>query len=200
MATASTTATEPKSTETGAKPRSITAEEFLKMDLGEEAFELVEGELKPVSIGNRLHAMVCSRINRILGNYGERTGIGYALCNDFGVLVARDPDTLRGADVAFYSHGRLSEKSAAEDIPTIPPDLVVEVVSPGNTAADLLKEIYEYLNIGVGMVWIVHPVRRTLTIYRAGDAATPVVLREDDAIANLEELPGFEAKTAEFFP
>ena len=162
------------------------------MDLGGEAFELVEGELKPVSIGNRLHAMVCSRINRILGNYGERTGVGYALCNDFGVLVVRDPDTLRGADVAFYGNAKLPEQIAAEDIPTVPPDLVVEVVSPGNTAADLLKKIYEYLNIGVGMVWIVHPVRRTLTIYlvRCRDADRLARRRRDRGLGGIAGLRG----------
>ena len=200
MATASTTAIEPKSNEADAKRRLITAEEFMKMDLSEGSFELVEGEVTPVSVGNRLHAIVCSRMNRLLGNFGERSGIGYALCNDFAVLVGRDPDTVRGADVAFYTHARLPERSAAEDVPPIPPDLVVEVVSPGNSRNELLRKVYEYLNIGVGMVWIVHPVRRTLTIYRNNDDSTPIVLNEDDAIGGLAELPGFEAKTADFFP
>jgi len=201
MATALMPATDPKSTETVAnKPAPITAEEFLKMDLREKAFELVEGEMIEMPPGSELHGRICFKVALALELFGARTGHGFVTTNDSAVVTSRDPATVRGADVIYYSNARRPESDLSQTPSSIPPDLVVEVVSPGNTAADLHKKIYEYLNIGVGMVWIVHPIRRTLTIYRPEDDATPVVLREADAIANLPELPSFEAKASDFFP
>ena len=43
------------------------------------------------------------------------------------------PDTVRGADVGFYSHARFpSSADGTRACPTSPPDLVVEVYSPSN--------------------------------------------------------------------
>ena len=194
-----TTATDLNETRVKSSP-TITAEEFLKMDLGEEAFELVEGEMIEMPPGSELHGRVCFKVALALELFGARTGHGFVTTNDSAVVTQRNPATVRGADVIYYSNARRSESLLSQTPSSVPPDLVVEVVSPGNTAADLYRRISEYLSIGVGMVWIVHPVRRTLTIYRGGDDAMPIVLREDDALASLEELPGFEAKTADFFP
>jgi Uma2 family endonuclease len=72
------------------------------------------------------------------------------------------------------------------------------VDSPGNRPEEMLEKIRDDLRAGVPMVWVVHPERRTLTIYR-GDDPTPLVLTETDVVENLPELPGFHCRVAEFF-
>jgi Uma2 family endonuclease len=62
----------------------------------------------------------------------------------------------------------------------------------------MLGKVQEYLDAGVLMVWVIHPVRRTLTIYRPDDP-TPTILTESDILEDLPELPGFRCPVAEFF-
>ncbi len=176
----------------------VTAEQFMEMDLGDGNFELVRGEMIQLSPGNYEHGCVCAMIASILVGYGKQSGYGYALCNDFAVRTERDPDTLRGADVAFYSHARLPKSDSVPKLPNVAPDLTVEVYSPSNRPSEILGKVHEYLNAGVLMVWVVHPERRNVAIYRPGDP-TPTILTENDILENLPELPGFRCAVSEFF-
>lgn len=177
----------------------LTGEQFMEMFGDRPSYELVRGEVVEVSPGGFLpHAYVCSRLVVALGNYGERTGYGYALCNDFAVRTERDPDTVRGADVGFYSYARLPFGKSAPGLPDIVPDLVVEVYSPSNRRSEILGKVHEYLNAGALMVWVVHPEKRTVAIYRPGDP-TPVVLADRDVLEDLPELPGFRCPLADLF-
>lgn len=175
----------------------LTAEEFLGAVLGPGSFELVEGEIVAVSPGNFLHAVVCAQIVYLLAEYARRTGAGRVLSNDAGVITGRNPDTVRGADICFYSAARLP-KDQTKGWPEIPPDLAVEVYSPSNRRSEILGKVHEYLNVGVAMVWVVHPERKTVAIYRPGDPM-PTLLGENDVIEGLPELPGFRGPLAEFF-
>jgi Uma2 family endonuclease len=76
--------------------------------------------------------------------------------------------------------------------------LVAEVYSPGNRRAEILEKVTEYLKAGVLMVWVVHPNRRTVAIYRSDDPI-PTILTQVDVLENLPELPGFCCPVAEFF-
>ena len=67
-------------------------------------------------------------------DYGRQSGLGYALSNDSAVLTERDPDTVRGADVCFYSHARWPRIQVGKTLPPVPPDLAVEVVFAGQPA------------------------------------------------------------------
>jgi Uma2 family endonuclease len=185
-------------TVTEAKTKTLmTAEQFMEMK-GEGRHELVKGEVIEVALGSFHHGVICSRIDRRLGNYGEESRYGYTLSNDTAVRTERGPDTVRGADVAFYSNARLPLGPAIPALPDIPPDLVVEVYSPSNRRNEILGKVSEYLGAGVLMVWVVYPEQRTVVIYRPDDPI-PVILRDHDILENLPELPGFRCPVAELF-
>jgi Uma2 family endonuclease len=175
----------------------VTAEQFMEME-GEGSHELVRGEVIEVPTGNFRHGVICARLARILGNFGEETGFGYALCNDSAVRTERGPDTVRGADVSFYSNARLPSGTSLPGLPDIPPDLVVEVYSPSNRRSEILGKVHEYLNVGVLMVWVVHPERRTVAIYRPGDPI-PILHTDQGVLEDLPELPGFRCPVADLF-
>jgi Uma2 family endonuclease len=174
----------------------ITAEEFMNMDLGDGLFELVRGEIVKVPPAEFWHGFICGNIGAILRDFGRRTGHGHVATNDSAVII--NPDTVRGADVCYYSEARWPRAQVGQGPPPVPPDLVVEVYSPSNRPGEMLEKVSEYLRAGVPMVWTVHPERRNLTIYR-GDDPTPLVLTETDVVENLPELPGFHCRVAEFF-
>jgi Uma2 family endonuclease len=183
---------------TVAQPKLMSAEEFMAADLGEGRFELVRGEVVEVPPAMPDHGRVCGKAFLALETYGLQSGLGYALSNDSAVVTERGPDTVRGADVCFYSHARWPESRLSEGLPTVPPDLVVEVLSPRDRPGAMLKKIVEYLEAGVSLIWVIDPPRRRVALYRPGDVF-PVFLNEGEILENLPELPGFRCPVADFF-
>ena len=112
--------------------RPITADEFLEMDLGEGEHELVRGEIVSMPTPMPAHGRYCMNSSFLLEIFGRATGFGYAITNDSAVQTERGPDTVRGADVAFYSHARWPREKLGKGLIPVPPDLVVEVLSPSN--------------------------------------------------------------------
>jgi len=49
------------------------------------------------------------------------------------------------------------------------PDWACEVVSPSTVRVDRLRKQPAYLNHGVGHLWLVDPIAKTIEVYRAGD-------------------------------
>ena len=182
------------------KPKSalVTAQQFMEGNWGPGKKELVRGEMIEVAPDNYHDAFVSANISHVLSLHGKETTLGYALCGDLGVRTETAPDTVRGADVAFYSRARLPYSRSAPGLPEVVPDLTVEVYSPSNRSSEILGKVREYLDAGVLMVWVVHPNRRTVAIYRPDDPI-PAILAENDFVENLPELPGFRCPVAEFF-
>lgn len=177
----------------------ITADQFLQMDLGGGAFELVRGEVIEVTPPMPEHGKVCMNIAFPLELFGRQTGFGYVLSNDSAVQTERNPDTVRGADLCFYSEKRWPKAEVGPSVPPLPPDLVVEVISPGDRPSEISRKVGEYLRAGVAMVWVAYPRRRALEVFRAGDDSGPATFSGSDTVEDLPELPGFRCRVAEFF-
>jgi Uma2 family endonuclease len=176
----------------------LTAEEFMAADLGEGLHELVRGEVVEVDRTMPEHGLVCGNACYELSSYGRRTGFGYAMTNDTAVQTERGPDTVRGADVCFYSQARWPRSKLGRSLLPIPPDLVVEVDSPSNRPGEMRAKVNEYLNAGVSLVWVIDPAKRVVAVYRP-DIPYPAVLGEGDELGNLPELPGFRCRVGDFF-
>ena len=78
-----------------------------------------------------------------------------------------------------------------------PPDIAVEVISPGDRANEVLAKSQDWLQAGCGLVWVVDPETRTVTVYRSrSDIA---VLTVADTLDGGDVLPGFAVPVAEIF-
>jgi Uma2 family endonuclease len=183
---------------TVSQPKLMTAEEFMAADLGEGQFELVRGEVVEVPPAMPEHGRTCGNAYFIVETYGRQSGLGYGLANDTAVVTERGPDTVRGADVCFYTHARWPRSQLGNALPPVPPDLVVEVVSPGNRPGEIHTKIDEYLEVGVSLVWVVYPKRRQVAVYRRGEEE-PAFYKEGEFLENIPELPGFRCAVADFF-
>jgi len=109
--------------------------------------------------------------------------------------MERDPDTVFGPDVAFCSIARHPERP--EGYLEIPPDLVVEVLSPDDRRKKVREKIKDYVKGGVKLVWLVDPEVKTVTVYAGSLRGTE--LDEMETITGGEVLPEFTCKVAEFF-
>ncbi len=71
----------------------------------------------------------------------------------------------------------------------MPPDLAVEVISPTDRKSDIAAKQELYRRAGVPLVWWVDPERKTVTVYRLGQA--PEVVEATGALDGGDVLPGF---------
>ncbi|HUT32841.1 MAG TPA: Uma2 family endonuclease [Planctomycetota bacterium] len=174
----------------------ITAEQLLEMPENRWS-ELVAGELREMTPPSCLHASVISRLDRLLGNHVEKHKLGAVLAGDPGFVVARDPDTVLGPDIAFIRAERLAAEPLGEGFREGAPDLAVEILSPGQAPREGHEKALAWLDAGAALVWVVNPARRTVTVYRsATDIETLPPTAELDG-APL--LPGFRCPIADLF-
>ena len=105
---------------------------------------------------------------------------------------------VRGPDVAFVSRARLpGGRFPTDPYPALAPDLAVEVLSPGNTRAEMTRKRIEYFHSGVRLVWVVDCSDRSVAVYSSPSSFR--VLTAADSIDGGEVLPGFLQPVAEFF-
>jgi Uma2 family endonuclease len=179
--------------------RLLTAEEFARLPQPEDGSqqELVNGVVITMPPPSFYHGQVCSKIDRKLGVFIDANRCGSLTCNDSGVILGRDPDTVRGPDLAFWGRERLPEPPR-EGYPSIPPDLVVEVLSPSDVFTKVQRKVQQYIHAGVRLVWIVVPEDRSIAVYRPGQE--PRILSDGEALGGEDVLPGFSCPVAELFP
>ena len=103
-----------------------------------------------------------------------------------GFKLTSNPDTVRGPDVAFISQSRLPEP---EPVGYPAPDLVVEILSPGDRPGEVLGKVADWLSAGTRLVWVVDPERRLVRLYRAD--GTEQIVTADQALQGEDVVPGF---------
>ncbi len=175
-------------------PRLLTADEYLSLPDDGRFTELVRGEVIDVPRPNFRHGVVCNKIGRLLGDYVAANARGWVLNNDSGILTGRDPDTLRGADVAYFSYQRVPKDDPPDGDPEVAPELVIEVLSPSDRWVNISAKITEYLVAGVKVVYTVDPDQRQAMLSRPD--VSPMMFFPDDDLVFPEVLPDFRLRLA----
>ena len=125
----------------------MTADELLHVRIPDKRVELVRGRLVVREPAGLRHGRVAMDLARLLANYVDDRGMGRAYAAETGFTVARDPDTVRALDVAFIRRDRLPDPEPL-GFPDLAPDLVVEVLSPGDRAGEILATVADWLSAG----------------------------------------------------
>lgn len=177
----------------------MTAEEFGNRPDPGYPEELVKGRIVRMAPPNRRHGEVCVRTVRLLDTFVDRHDLGRVLSNDSGIITKRDPDTVRGADVAYYSYTRMPKGPAPNDYGEGEgaPELVVEVRSPGNSWGDIQIKVGEYIGAGVLYVVVLDPGRETAHLFGVDDP--PRILGPDDELTIPAILGDFRERVGRFF-
>lgn len=143
----------------------MTLEDFLAMPgIDERRLELIDGEVYEAVSPQWLHA----RMQGILWSMLER--FGYAGVEARTIIPARGD---RGPsaplpDVAFFRR----RPPATPDWLREPPHVVVEIVSPGQSRAEVRAKVDIYRDFGVESIWVVDIERRTFDVYERGGRVT----------------------------
>jgi Uma2 family endonuclease len=175
----------------------LTAEEYAKRPDPGHPEELVRGSIVPMPMPKPRHGYLCNKAGRLLGNYCDEHHLGWVFNNDTGVITGRDPDTVRGADVAFYSYARLPEGDLPDRYPDVAPELIIEVLSPSDRWPKVLQKVGEYLEAGVLVVIVLDDERRSAHVF---DADGPNrMLGPDDELTLPGLLGEFRVAVRRFF-
>lgn len=172
----------------------VTADELYAMgDIGR--CELVRGEIVRMAPAGDLHGRVTGELTVLLGGFIRQHRLGVYWAAESGFIVSQGPDTVRAPDFAFVTKDRAT--AVRPGYCSVAPDLVVEVVSPHDSAGDVAEKVSEWLAFGVRSVWVAEPKSRTITIHHQGTSTYRY--GPGDTLTDEAVLPGFALRVAEVF-
>jgi Uma2 family endonuclease len=174
--------------------RPATVEDLLRTPEDGRKYELVDGTIV-VSPGGMMHSEVGMRIGSLLLAALGSPPEGHVYGSDVGLVLPNG--NVRSPDVTFVGSEKLPDGKSPVTFGEVIPDLVVEVLSPSDRADHVDAKIAEFLGCGVGVVWLVDPSSRTVTVYRS--ISDRRRLRSEESITLGSILPAFAARVADFF-
>lgn len=176
----------------------MTADELLRLPDNGMRRELVAGELHEMPPAGGAHGYVGGRaFGRLLLFLERHPEVGGGLfAAETGFRLSRDPDTVRAPDVAYVGEARLAQ-ARVPGFPELAPDLVVEVVSPNDTAGEIQKKVGEWLGAGSQLVWVLYPATRSVMVFRQD--GTAALLHAEDTLTGDPVLPGFSCTVSDLF-
>lgn len=139
---------------------------------------------------------------------GPATGVGSSLFGELflpfdrgrggpgGWVILFEPevhfeDDVLVPDIAAWRVERMPV--LPEGMFTVMPDWVCEMLSKSTERRDRMEKMAIYASMGVGHVWLVHPIKRTLEAYRReGTRWVTVGLHQHDARARIEPFDAIE--------
>jgi Uma2 family endonuclease len=174
----------------------MTADEFTARYANIHA-ELVKGVVKEYPVPWPKHGLLCARICCLIWNHVEAHDLGHVMSNDSWLRTGTNPDTVRGADVCFFSYERLPKGEVPEGLLPVSPDLVVEVRSPSERWTDLFAKVVEYLQANVRAVVVLDPKTATASVYRPDELQQ--IFHNSDLVSLPDVLPGFSVAVNRLF-
>jgi Uma2 family endonuclease len=177
--------------------QSMTAEDLLRMPDDGFRYELVSGRLRKMSPAGHKHGRIIVNITTPLDQHVRANKLGAVYAAETGFKISTDPDTVRAPDVAFVSRQRVDEVGDVEGYWPGAPDLVVEVISPGDIYSDVEEKVFDWLEAGTRMVVVVNPRKSIITVYRS--LAEITALTETETLDGSDVVPGWKMSVKDIF-
>jgi Uma2 family endonuclease len=123
--------------------------------------------------------------------------LGEVYIGDTGYQLTWNPDTVVAPDVSFISKERLEQAGDVEGYWQGPPDLAIEVFSPGYRPGKVSKRISRLFSFGTKQVWIVDLKHSTVAVYRSESDIT--TFSGSDYLESQDLFPGFRISLERIF-
>jgi Uma2 family endonuclease len=177
------------------KPGTATVDDLLRANSQGGMCELVDGALVEKAMGWR-ESLIASLLCELLRQFLRVHDLGLVSGPDGFMRILRTQ--VRGPDVAIVSWDRLPGGRVPEErVPELVPDLAIEVLSEGNTYAEMARKRREYFHAGVRQVWMVDIEERTVAVY--SDITQHELFDETQSLSGGDILPGLEISLSALF-
>ncbi|WP_108936224.1 Uma2 family endonuclease [Microcystis sp. 0824] len=171
--------------------------EFMALPDDGNRYELVKGELINLGNSGAFHGYIAIILSAALFALVTSRKLGVLL--DSSTAFTMKNGNKRSPDIAFFAKERLQ---GLEELPTGflegGPDLVVEILSPGNTVAAIEDKIAEYFANGTRWLWVISPGQHYVLVYRSGYEPQRL-LTSADFLEGEDVVPGFTFPVADLF-
>ena len=146
--------------------RRFTYAEYKDWELKEgERFELINGEAFAMAGANERHQAILGELFARLHNFlrGKPCKV-YPAPFDVRLFYRKDEsdDTVVQPDIVIIC----DDKKRGTEACLGAPDMVVEILSPSNTASEMERKLKLYQKAGVKEYWVVDPEHKGLTVYQ----------------------------------
>lgn len=141
----------------------LTLAEFFALPETDVTYQLVEGEAIAKMSPKGFHAAVQTALVILFQPWCEGKGRIYT---EWAIALTRNgKDWVPVPDLTYISFDRLARNWMKDEACPIAPELVIEIISPGQSFGDLAEKAADYLKAGVSRVWIIDTQARSLTIF-----------------------------------
>ena len=181
------------STQTG----TMTADELWRLPDDGARRELLDGRLRVMAPAGFEHGRVAGEVLGLLREHVRRLQLGITPAAETGFVIGHDPDTVRAPDAAFVAKERYAAIGPTEHYWPEAPGFAVEVVSPGDTEAEVEAKAHAWLDAGTKAVLVLDPARRAATVYRGRDDVR--TYGRTDAVDLADAVPGWKLTLSELF-
>jgi len=163
-----------------------------------ERFELIYGEAYAMSAPNTRHQLILGEIFSQFHNYlrGKACKV-FPAPLDVRLFYKENEsdDTVVQPDITVVC----DEKKIGKEGCRGAPDLVIEILSPSNTAIEMERKLKLYQDAGVREYWIVDPENMGLTVYRFEEGAILLFTYKKDTTVSVGIFPDLKISLEQVF-
>ncbi|MBW4516218.1 MAG: Uma2 family endonuclease [Timaviella obliquedivisa GSE-PSE-MK23-08B] len=173
-----------------------TDEEFMALPKDGHRYELVNEALVDMGNSGMEHGYVACILVAVLTTFVQQNRLG-AVCDSSTAFTLKTGNK-RSPDVSFVARERLKGlKRPPRGFFQGSPDLVVEILSPGNTVEEIHEKIVEYFNNDTRLVWVIHPDEKYVLVYHSPEPDR--LLRPHDQLEGEDVVPDFSMPVTDLF-
>lgn len=141
----------------------LTLQEFFNLPEGDRPCELVNGQAIPKMSPKFFHSRLQKTLLLILDAWAKNRG---RVEPEWAIILKKnDLNWVPVPDITYISFTRLSAEWMLDEACPIAPELVIEIISPGQTFGDLAEKSTDYLQAGVSRVWLIDTKAKSITIF-----------------------------------
>ncbi len=178
------------------KDKVWTDEEFMALADDGNRYEIIDGELVNLGNSGMEHGNIGIFLGGLIEIFVRQHNLGVTC--DSSTAFKMKGGNKRSPDISFVSKERLiGLKRLPKGFFDGAPDLVVEIISPGNTFDEIHTKIEEYFESGTRLLWVIHPDERYVLVYHS--AQPDRLLRGDDILDGEDVILNFKVPVNELF-
>ena len=177
--------------------RYFTYADYKEWELAEcERYELIFGEAYAMAAPSERHQAISMELSTQFQTYlrGKPCKV-YAAPFDVRLFYQKDDrdDTVVQPDIVVIC----DEKKRGTEGCRGAPELVIEIISPSNTATEMERKLLLYLKAGVHEYWVVNPENNTVVVYNFKDKG--IYGYKNDEFIPVATLPGLNISLEQVF-
>jgi Uma2 family endonuclease len=154
-------------------------------------YELIQGEAIPKMSPKYFHSRATGKIFAILDNWSQNQGrVGIEWAFDL------DEETIPVPDLLYVSYDRLPSTWNENAACPVPPELAIEIISPGQSLGQLIIKAESYLQAGAQQVWILDPKFQSLIVLSIDRAIKTLI---NNMVFTDKLFPGLEFTVDQLF-